>query len=194
MPEPKPVATFGAVGVPAGGIPREDLVVDGQGNVHWAFVYIRKGLEGKTFEPPTTPVVMEQRGMIYRPHVVGVQIGQRLEIVNRDKQVHNVHSFTHLSLFGAPQPDLTVPWRGVFPKAEVMAQIRCDIHPWMRAWIGVVNHPYFAVTDVDGTFEIRDLPPGRYTLSLWHEKLEADDQIFNLVSGWTAEFVCRRKE
>lgn len=149
----------------------DDLVVGPDGGVQWAFVRVTKGLEGKSFEPPTSPAVLDQKGCLYAPHVLGVQVGQPVEFRNGDPVNHNCHGlpfdnreFNFNQLPGASD-------QRKFPRPEIF-KLKCDYHPWMSAWIGVVDHPYFAVTDADGRFAIKGLPPGKYTLEAWHERLK----------------------
>lgn len=150
----------------------DDLVVAADGGVRWAFVRVVKGLEGGSFEPPTAPAVLDQKGCLYAPRVLGVQVGQPVEFRNGDPVNHNCRGlpfdnkgFNFNQLPGASD-------RRTFGKPEIF-NLRCDYHPWMSAWIGVFDHPYYAVTDAEGRFAIKGLPPGRYTLEAWHERLKA---------------------
>lgn len=152
---------------------RDDLVVDAEMNLRWAFVHVKKGLEGRTFKPPAGPVRLDQKGCIYTPHVLGLQGGQEIHITNSDTSNHNV-KFT--SLFNGEFNPMHFP--GIVLKKtmhapETMARFKCDLHPFMGAWIGIVPHPFFAVTGADGKFEIKGLPPGKYTLEVRHEKAPA---------------------
>jgi uncharacterized membrane protein/plastocyanin len=151
----------------------EDAVV-ADGKLANAFVWVKAGLEGYQFPPPASRVVIDQVGCIYRPHVVGVQVGQPLVFLNSDETYHNVH------LVPAKNPGANVPMAGAgiektfrFKRVEVMIPTQCDAHGWMAASVGVVPHPFFRVTGVDGAFEMKGLPPGRYTLEAWHERFGA---------------------
>ena len=163
----------------------EDVVVNKNGTLRWALVYVSKGLEGKTFPPPTTPVVFDQRGCHYEPHVFGIQAKQPLEIVNSDTTNHNVHFLPNnranpqLNL-GMPQPGKQ---RKMMNKAELPFKIKCEVHNWMAAWCAVFDHPYFAVSDEQGSFKIANLPPGKYTLTAWHEKLKSDKSTIEIEVG-----------
>jgi len=136
------------------------------GKLQDVFVYVKAGLPAGTYPTPTEPVVFDQKGCEFTPRVFGIMAGQPLAIGNGDRLMHNVKS-----------PE----WNQAFPfgakrvmklgDPAVMATIKCDVHPWMRAYAGVVEHPYFAVTGEDGTFEIKGLVDGEYTLAAWHEKL-----------------------
>ncbi len=154
---------------------KDDLVVSEAGGVRWAFVYVKKGLEGKEFKPPATAVKIDQVGCLYTPHMVGVMVGQPVNFMNSDPMNHNVHGlpFTNKEFNFAqlPKTDRDVK----FTAPEVMVKVKCDIHPWMGVWIGVVDHPFYAVTDAEGKFEIKGLPQGAYTLGVWHEGLETLD-------------------
>jgi plastocyanin len=141
----------------------------GLGNV---FVYVKDGLSGYTFDPPATPVTLDQKGCRYSPHVFGVQAGQNVEIVNSDATLHTVHAMgDHNAEFNLSQPIQAQKDTKFFSKPEVMVRFRCNVHSWMSAYAGVLDHPYFAVTSPDGAFEIRSLPAGTYTVEAWHEKL-----------------------
>ena len=150
----------------------ESLVVGPKGALANAFVYIKSGLEGKSFETPTTPVALDQRGCWFTPRVVGLQTNQPLVISNSDPVTHNVHPMAQSNREwnhsqGSGEPPITRR----FPRPEVMIPVKCNIHSWMRSYIGVLDHPYFAVTGPGGTFAIRNVPPGDYVLEVWHEKL-----------------------
>lgn len=136
------------------------------------FVYLKTGLEGKTFAVPIEPVVIDQKGCWFAPRVIGIQKGQTFRVTNSDPVTHNIH----------PQPRSNRDWNQSqapgdpalarkFTAPEIMIPVKCNVHNWMRAWIGVVEHPYFAVTGPDGSFEIRNVPPGLYTVEAWQEDL-----------------------
>jgi plastocyanin len=150
---------------------REDWAIVGEhGELANVFVWVSKGFEGRKFEPPKEPAVLEQKGCVYTPHVFGVQVGQRLVIKNGDPVTHNVHSFAKKNeAFNQSQPSGGKDIERVFDHEEVFVQAKCDLHGWMSSYVGVVEHPYFAVAREDGTFEIAGLPPGEYTISAKHE-------------------------
>jgi len=155
----------------------ESLVVDNKGDLGNAFVYIKSGLEGKTFEVPTTPVTIDQAGCWFRPHVLGIMVGQQLEVINSDPVTHNIHpmakvnrEWNHSMAPGDP------PMERKFTKTEIMIPVKCNIHDWMHAYIGVVDNPYFAISKDDGSFKIQNLPPGNYTIGIWHETLGTQEQ------------------
>lgn len=150
----------------------ESMLVGEQGELANVFVWVSKGLEGKTFTPPAEPAVLDQKGCTYVPHVLGLQVGQKLVVHNTDPVTHNVHAFAKKNKsFNQSQQAGGSALEQVFTKEEVLMQIKCDIHGWMSTYVGVVEHPFFAVTKADGTFEIPGLPPGEYTLSAKHEVL-----------------------
>ncbi len=136
-----------------------------------AFVYIKEGLEGMNFEASKMAVVIDQRGCQFVPRVVGLRSGQTLTVKNSDPVSHSIH----------PQPKNNREWNQQqapeapdlerrFAYPEVVIPVKCNIHAWMRSYIGVVEHPFFAVTDETGTFEWDGVPPGEYTVAAWHEK------------------------
>lgn len=153
----------------------------GLGNV---FVYVKDGLGNYYFEPPSEPVRLDQKGCQYEPHVQGVQVGQNVEFVNSDATAHNVHALPdantefNFSQFIQSQKD-----RRAFTKPEVMVRFKCDMHNWMSAYIGVLEHPYFAVTKPSGEFELKNLPAGTYTIEAWHEKLGTQTQSVTLADN-----------
>ena len=159
------------------GITSEEVLVNSNGTLKNVFVYVKEGLSGKTFETPKTPVTFDQQGCQYHPHVFGIQTGQTLEILNSDDTLHNVHALPANS----QQFNLGMPLKGMklkktFAKPEIMVKIKCEVHPWMRAFAGVVGSPFFGVTGDGGTTDIKDLPAGEYTLEAWHEKYGAQTQ------------------
>jgi hypothetical protein len=141
------------------------------GKVANAFVYIKDGLGNKIYPAPATPVVLDQRGCVYEPHVMGLVLGQKLEIRNSDPTLHNVKlvSATPGESFNRPFPQGTAPVDYEITSPGVMKKITCDVHSWMNSYVGVLTHPFFAVTDSNGHFEIKGIPPGEYTLEVWHE-------------------------
>jgi plastocyanin len=156
--------------------PRDELVVNDGGGVRWAFVYVTKGLEGRAFNPPAESVLIDQVGCLYTPHVAGAMVGQVVNFRNSDPMGHNVHGLPFVNKefnFGQP-PGSVSPVK--FTSPEVMVKVVCNVHPWMATWIGVLDHPYFAVTDAAGKFEIKNLPPGTYKLGIWHEGLRTKDK------------------
>jgi len=154
----------------------EDAVVK-DGKLANVFVYVKDGLGARTYAVPATPVMLEQRGCRYVPHVFGVQAGQTIQVANNDTTLHNVHALPKNNRefnFGQPANVPAVP--RVFDKPEIGLPFRCDVHGWMSAYVNVVAHPFFAVTNDAGGFEIKGLPPGAYTIELWHERLGTQSQ------------------
>ncbi|RMG69250.1 MAG: hypothetical protein D6715_00150 [Calditrichaeota bacterium] len=148
----------------------QDAVVNEDGALKWVFVYIKEGIS-QNFPPPSEPVVFDQRGCMYDPHVFGIQVGQTLKILNSDPLLHNIHALPKLNRpFNFGMPNKGDVRERKFTKPEVMVRIKCDVHPWMSAYCGVLPHPYFSVTGDDGRFSIQNLPAGQYVVEAWHEK------------------------
>lgn len=162
------------------------LVKDGKlGNV---FVYVKTGLEGKSFPVPTEKKVLDQHGCQYSPHVMGIQVGQALSIKNSDATLHNIHAMPKSNAeFNQGQPIQNMEFDKTFDKVELMVPFKCDVHPWMNAYLGVLDHPYYAVSIEDGTFSIDKLPAGTYTLEAWHEELGTATQQVTVAAGQTAD-------
>ncbi len=156
----------------------EDVVVK-DGKIEYVFVYIKDGQPttgGKkigdyTFDTPGTPVTLSQDGCHYKPHVLGIQTGQKFDVVNNDPTAHNVNvQPKNNPAWNQSQPPNAPPIEKSFTRAETLVPVKCNQHPWMKAWIGVLSHPFYAVTKEDGSFEIKGVPPGKYTVVAWHEK------------------------
>jgi plastocyanin len=145
------------------------------------FVYVKDGLGNYSYDPPTTMAVIDQKECRYHPHVFGMRVGQPLEIVNDDPTLHNIHAIPKVnSEFNNGQPIQGMKMTHTFDKPEVMVPFKCDVHGWMNAYVGVLDHPYFAVTDETGSFDIKNLPPGTYTIEAWHEKLGTMQQMVTI--------------
>jgi hypothetical protein len=172
MPPPSskiPVARFSECGN-ASAFDADILIQNGK--VKNAFVAITKGLESYRFEKLSEEVVLDQRHCLYEPRIVGLQVGQTLVVKNSDPALHNIHAQPLQSRgFNVGMAQQSSDIRKTFEVSEMMIPLRCDVHPWMRAYAGVLPHPYFAVTDVDGNFNLKNVPPGNYTVTVWHEKL-----------------------
>jgi len=189
VPKPRAVALAPACAAIAGGpLFEEERRVDKDGGVPGAIVHVKRGLEGRTFERPAEKAVIRTRGHRLVPAVLGIRAGQELTIRNEDDHAYCVHALP----FENKEFNVGLPKRGVeftkrFDKAELPIRIKDDCHPWMGAWIGVFSHPYFAVTDASGKFEIKGLPPGRYVLELWHPRYSTLTQEIDLKAALTLE-------
>jgi hypothetical protein len=163
---------------PEPGADTSERLLVGPGNgLRNVFVYVKEGLGARTYAVPTTPVALDQKGCRYVQHVFGVQVGQTVNVSNSDPALHNVHAIPKVNReFNFSQSPKVPPAPRVFTAPEVMVSFRCDVHGWMNAFAGVVPHPFFAVTGEDGSFEIKGLPPGTYTIEAWHEQLGTQTQ------------------
>ena len=153
-----------------GGRPVQETVLRAaDGGLANAFVEVRGSFPAEPV--PATAVTIDQKGCIYTPRVLGVRTGQTLLIKNNDRNVHNVHGVsTKANDFNMSQPSAGMVSRVVLKNAEEMLRVKCDLHSWMVAFVGVVSHPYFAVSDVSGAFRITNVPAGSYTIHAWHER------------------------
>ena len=149
----------------------ETVLVD-NGNLANVFVFVKDGLGNRTFDVPKDPVVLDQKGCQYHPHVLGVLAGQTVKINNADPTTHNIHPTPKDNReWNESQPPSSPALEKTFAREEIMLPVKCNQHPWMKMYINVVKSPFFAVTDKDGKYEIKGLPPGDYTLEFVHEKL-----------------------
>jgi carboxypeptidase family protein len=164
-----------------------EVVADSTGGLQNALVFIADGVGDRTFDPPTEPVVISQKGCLYQPHVLAVRANQPFEVVNDDPTVHNIH----------PTPANNREWNKAelpgarveeaFAREEIAIPVKCNIHPWMRGYIAVLKNPYFAVTKQDGSFDLPNLPPGTYTIKAWHEKQGTATQTITIGANQTKE-------
>jgi len=154
----------------------QDIVVDGAGMLQNVFVYVKTGLEGQTFDTPTEPVVFDQKGCTYSPHVFGIMVNQPFKILNSDPILHNIHALPKKGEFNLGMPRQGMEFTKNFPEAQMPVHIKCDVHPWMSAWCGVLTHPFYGVTGEHGAYEIKNLPAGTYTIEAWHEKYGTQTQ------------------
>lgn len=165
----------------------QEVMADAKGDLQNVIVFVSDGLGNRTFDPPSQPAVVEQKGCMYQPHVLAVRANQPLELVNDDSTSHNIH----------PVPANNREWNKaeppgskmdeVFSREEVAIPVKCNVHPWMRGYIAVFKHPYFAVTGKDGAFDLSNLPPGTYTIKAWHEKLGTATQTVTIGANETKE-------
>ncbi len=154
-------------------VPNEALVLGNGNTMGNILVWVSKGLPaGKTWPAPKNPVVLDQNGCVYKPHVMGIMVGQTYKILNSDGVLHNIHTLPKVNpSFNKGMPPTLKEATTVFNKPEDVFHIKCDVHPWMSAYIAVFTHPFFSATGTDGKFTISGLDPGTYEITAWHEKL-----------------------
>ena len=154
------------------GTNQAETVVADNGDLANVFVYVKDGLGNRTFDVPKDPVVLDQQGCQYHPHVLGVMAGQTVQIKNDDPTTHNIHPTPKDNReWNESQPPSSPALEKTFAREEIMLPVKCNQHPWMKMYVNVVKSPFFAVTDKTGKYEIKGLPPGDYTLEFVHEKL-----------------------
>jgi len=155
----------------------EEVVADKENDLENVVVYIKSGLGDRTFPTPTEAVELDQTGCQYKPHVVALMVNQPLSIVNSDQTTHNIHPTPANNRdWNKSQPPGAQPIVDSFAREEVAIPVKCNVHSWMKCYIAVLKSPYFAVTKSDGTFEIKNLPPGDYTIAAWQEKYGSVEQ------------------
>ena len=170
----------------------EEVVVNPNGTLKNVFVYIKSGLT-QTYDTPKTTNEIDQTGCHYVPHVFGMMAKQPLKIVNQDDTLHNIHAMPQAE--GNKEFNLGQPTKGqeairTFANPEVMVHFKCDVHPWMSAYVGVLNNPFYSVTGDDGSFSLKGLPAGEYEVAAWHEKYGEQVQKIKVGDGEakTADF------
>jgi len=155
-----------------------ETVVAKDGKLEYAFVYIKDGtladgskIGDYSFKTPDSEVTLDQNGCHYVPHVIGMQANQKLKVTNSDPTGHNIHVLPKSNEeWNESQPGGAAPIVKTFKRSEILVPVKCNQHPWMKAYIGVLKHPFFAVSKEDGSFEIKGVPAGTYTVVAWHEK------------------------
>jgi plastocyanin len=161
------------------GVPSQEVMLNADNSLQNAFVYVKSGasLAGKQFPAPSDIVKIDQKGCMFEPHVVAAMLNQRIEIANTDPSNHNVHVMSEANpIFNVSQLPQAPPKVAQFTKPELGLVLMCNIHPWMRVYVNVVSNPYYAITGADGSFTIKGLPPGVYTLEAWHEKYGSQEK------------------
>ncbi len=155
----------------------QDVIVNENGTLSNVFVWIKTGLEQYSFPTPSEQASLDQKSCLYTPHVIGVQVKQEIKILNSDPTTHNIHPLPKNNReWNQSQRAQGKPLIKSFPRVEVMVPVKCNVHPWMKSYVGVVAHPYFIVTGAEGSFELKDVPPGDYVIEAWHEKFGATEQ------------------
>ncbi len=165
----------------------EEVVAAADGSLANVFVYAKSGLPAKTWPIPAKAVTVAQSGCVYQPHVVGAMVGQNVEFLNNDPTSHNVHPLPKINNeWNQSQSPKGDPIVRTFAKPEIGLPVKCNLHPWMRVYVNVVEHPFFAVTGADGSFSIKMLPPGNYTFGAWHERFGTQEFKVKVTAGGTA--------
>jgi len=155
----------------------QDVVAGSGGALQNVVVYVKDGLGDRTFDVPKDAVQLQQKGCMYEPHVVALMAGQTLQVVNADQTTHNIHPIPKDNReWNKSQPPGATPIEDTFARAEVSIPVKCNVHPWMKSYIAVFKQPYFVVTGADGSFDLKNLPPGTYTIEAWQEKYGTVDQ------------------
>ena len=164
-----------------------EKVVAADGKLANVFVYVKSGLTG-SYPAPSESALLNQQGCKYTPHVSGIMVGQTLVIRNSDPTLHNVHAMAKKNEeFNQGQPFQDMEIEKTFDTPEVMVPFKCDVHPWMSSYLGVLDHPFFAVTGADGSFSIDGLPAGSYEVEAWHEELGARTLTVEVAADGSAQ-------
>lgn len=164
----------------------EEVVMTPDGSLANVFVYVKSGLPSRKWPVPKRATV-NQVGCVYQPHVIGTMVGQEVEFLNNDPTSHNVHPLPRVNNeWNQSQPPKGEPIVRTFAKPEIGLPVKCNLHPWMRVFVNVVEHPFFAVTGADGSFSIKGLPAGDYTLAAWHERFGTQEFKVKVAAGGTA--------
>ena len=160
----------------SGPVTSEEVVTGDGGALANVVVYVKSGVEGYSFPAPAAPAKIEQQGCQYHPHVVALEVGQNIDVVNDDQTTHNIHPIpTQNREWNESQPPGAAPIEKSFAREEIAIPVKCNVHPWMKAYMAVLPNPYFQVTAKDGAFDLKNLPPGTYTLVAWHELYGSSD-------------------
>jgi plastocyanin len=167
----------------------QQLLVAKDGGLANVFVYVKSGLEGKQFAPPAEAVMIEQRGCQFIPRVVALRAGQTLAVKNSDPVSHNIHPMPKNNRdWNQQQPPDAPDLKRRFAYPEVMIPVKCNVHAWMKSYIAVLEHPFFAITSDAGEFTIAGLPPGDYTVAAWHERFGERTETITVTPKQAANF------
>lgn len=148
----------------------QDALVGKDGALENAVVYLEGDFSKYKFDAPARPATITQKGCMYDPHIVVLETGQTFQVVNSDPVTHNIHPLPKDNReWNESQPPGAAPIDQTFAHPEIPIPVKCNIHPWMKAYVAVFAHPYYAVTGPDGSFELKNVPPGSFTLVAWHE-------------------------
>ena len=159
----------------------EDVVPGDGGTLQNVVVYLKGDFSQYSFPPMSTPVTIDQKGCQYHPHVLALETGEPLSVVNSDQTTHNIHPVPKDNReWNESQPPGASPIMQSFARPEVSIPVKCNVHPWMKAYIAVFNNPYFQVTGKDGAFTIKNVPPGTYTVTAWHEVYGSSEQMVTI--------------
>ena len=164
------------------------VLVLGEGNtMGWVFVKVSAGVPAGSYPAPPEPAVIDQNGCVYHPHVLGMMAGQPLKFLNSDGILHNVHGLPKENReFNLAMPATVTEQSVTLNRPEPLFPVKCDVHPWMNAYVAVMTHPFWAVTDEDGAYTIENLPAGTYTIEAWHERLGQQTSEVTVADGETA--------
>jgi plastocyanin len=166
----------------------QNVMTNGKGMLQNAFVYVKEGLGAQSYPVPKEAVVINQQGCMYHPHVMGIRVGQPLQVVNEDPVLHNIHALPKINAgFNFAQPREGMKREETFSQPEIMVRVKCDVHSWMSAYVGVLDHPFFAVSDSNGACVLKNLPPGEYVLAAWHETYGTQEQKVVVAAGESKE-------
>jgi len=159
------------------GVTSQEVVLNPDNTLQNVLVYVKSAVVGKQFPTPAEAVRVDQKGCMFEPHVAVLMVNQKFEVANSDPTNHNVHGMPEVSPeWNVSQPPQAPPKSTQFAKPEVGIVVMCNIHPWMRLYAHVLSNPYYAVTGADGSFTIKGLPPGTYTVEAWHEKFGSQEK------------------
>jgi plastocyanin len=165
----------------------QEVMADEKGDLENVIVFVSEGLGDGRFDPPAQPAVVEQKGCMYLPHVLALRANQPLQIVNDDSTSHNIHPVPANNREWNKAEPPGAKMEETFAREEIAIPVKCNVHPWMRGYIAVFKHPFFAVTGKDGGFDLSNLPPGTYTIKAWHEKLGTSTQKMTINANETKE-------
>jgi plastocyanin/predicted small lipoprotein YifL len=158
-----------------------EVITGDKGALANVVIFVKDGLGDYVFAAPAGPVQLNQQGCMYDPHIIALMTGQTFEVKNSDQTTHNIHPMPKDNRdWNKSQPPGADPIDETFARPELAIPVKCNVHPWMKSYIFVFKNPYYAITSKDGTFELKNLPPGTYTIEAWHEKYGTADQTVTI--------------